>query len=96
MELCGRQIVPTPGKPVRLTDWSQRVQNVTIWAFPENTGVVYIGGSCVRARAGERRGAPLNGGTRPDAVTFVNVNLYDVWIDAVVANEGVTWLITQV
>ena len=87
-----RVIVLIPGKAVPLCDYSKPVKTVTIAAFPDNTNVVYVGGPSVRARIGEQNGLPVNGGTRPDMWTWPDVDLSAIWIDAVTANEGVSFL----
>jgi hypothetical protein len=90
--LNARVIVLTPGQSVPLSDQPLVVRSVTVAAIPGNANVVYLGGSNVRARVGEQNALPINGGTRPDMWTWVDVDLSQIWIDAVTANEGVTWL----
>jgi len=90
--LSTRVIVNTPGTAVQLSSVPFLVKWVHIFAMPENTTVVYIGASNVRARTGERCGAPLNGGTRPDTFSWGETDLSLWWIDAVTALEGVTIL----
>lgn len=68
------------------------VKTVTVAALPGNTTVCYIGGTGTRARVGEENALPMNGGTRPDMWTWTDVDLSQIWIDAVTANEGVTFL----
>lgn len=87
-----RVIVLTPGKCVPLSEQPMPVKTVTVAALPGNTAVCYIGASGVRARVGEENALPVNGGTRPDMWTWNDVDLADIWIDAVTANEGVTYL----
>ena len=87
-----RVIVNTPGTPVPLSDHPFPVKWMHVFGMPESTTVVYIGGANVRARTGERVGAPLNGGTRPDTFSWGETDLSLWWIDAVTALEGVTIL----
>jgi hypothetical protein len=87
-----RIIVPTPGKAVPLSDYSLPVKTVTVSALAGNTTAVAIGGASVRARAGEMNGLPMSGGTRPDMWTWTDVDLGTIWVDAITANEGVSYL----
>jgi len=87
-----RVIVTTPGQPVPLSQVPRPVKTVTISAFAANTTAIHIGGKEVRARVGEANGLPMNGGTRPDQATFDDVDLADIWIDAITALEGISYL----
>ena len=87
-----RVIVLTSGKAVPLSEIPLPVKTVTVAALPGNTTVCYIGDASVRARAGEQNGLPINGGTRPDMWTWNDVDLSQIWLDAVTANEGVSLL----
>jgi hypothetical protein len=86
-----RVIVPTPGKPVRLSDAPITVRAVTIAAFPANATRVCLGNESVRAADGELNALPLVGGVRPDTHTppYPQTDLSTIWVDAVTANEGV-------
>lgn len=88
----GRVIVNTPGTPRPLSDVARRVSKVYVAALAGNTTAIHIGGAGVRARAGEANGLPMVGGTRPDTATFDNVDLAEIWIDAITAAEGVSYL----
>jgi hypothetical protein len=85
----GRTIVNTPGIAVPLSESSLLVRTVSGFAFAANTDDVHVGDRRVRARVGEASGALLDA---RESFTFDNVDLSEVWIDAIVANEGVTWL----
>lgn len=87
-----RIIVPAPGKAVPLSEWSMLVKTVTVAALATNTTAIAIGSASVLARAGEMNGLPMNGGTRPDMWTWNDVDLSTIWIDAITANEGVSYL----
>ena len=87
-----RIIVNTPGTPRPLSEGSRSVVTVTITALAANTTAIHVGGPAVRARAGEANGLPMSGGTRPDSATFNSVDLADIWIDAINAGDGVSFL----
>ena len=87
-----RVVVSTPGKAIPLCDYSMPVKTVTVAALAANTTAIAIGGASVLARAGEMNGLPMNGGTRPDMWTWTDVDLSTIWIDAITANEGVSYL----
>lgn len=88
----GRITILTPGKPQPLWAIPRSVRTVTISALAANASAIHVGGFSVRARAGEANGLPMSGGTRPDQATFDNVDLSQIWIDAVTAAEGVSFL----
>lgn len=82
-----RVIVLIPGTPVPLSDVPKAVQELHVQALLENTGIVCIGATGVRARAGERNSPHMDPGE-----TFSWKLPFDLswwWIDATVANEGV-------
>ena len=83
----GRQTVPTPGTAVALAG-STAIKEVTITAEEDNEGVVVSGGSTVVADLATRRGTPS---FAMDSVTILADDLAEVFIDAVVAGEGVTY-----
>lgn len=88
----GRAIVPTPGTPMALYQSPLAVSKLTVCALQANTTSVFVGTSSVRARTGEANAIPLNGGTRPDMQTFGGLDLSTVYVDAVTANDGITWV----
>ena len=84
----GRKVTVTAGTRVALSATSVPVISVDVTAETNNTGVVVVGGvTCVEAVA-TRRGTPLNAG---DTKTYLNVDLKDVYIDAAVDTDGVTF-----
>lgn len=87
-----RVVILTPGKPQPLCELPKLVKTVTVAALAANTTAIHIGGSGVRARAGEANGLPMMGGNRPDTATFENVDLSQIFIDAITASEGVSFL----
>jgi hypothetical protein len=91
----GRKIVTTAGTAVPLSATSVGVTSVAITALSTNTGVIVVGGSTVVASAATRRGTPLSAGgtatlSRDDQVD----DLSQVWLDATVSGEGVTYSYT--
>lgn len=87
----GRTTITLPGTPVRVTQQTgTTVEWVIFTALSTNTTVVTIGGdNSVRAAAATRNGLSLNAGasTPPLAAD----DLSDFWVDAGLANEGVSW-----
>jgi len=82
-----RQTVATPGTAVALAA-STTIKEVTVTAETDNTDIVVVGGSTVVAALATRRGTPLYPG---DSTTIAADNLAEVFIDAIVATEGVTY-----
>lgn len=85
---CGRQVVATAGDIVQVVNWPKRVKHIDIVALPSNTNRVYLGCSNVRAAAGQESGWPLEG---TETLTFTDIDLATVFMDAVVDGEGVCW-----
>jgi len=83
----GRQTVPTPGTAVALAA-STACKRVTIVAEEDNTGIVVVGGSTVVAALASRRGVPLH---PLDSHSIDADNLDEVFIDAMVATDGITY-----
>uniref|UniRef100_A0A6M3MEW3 Uncharacterized protein n=1 Tax=viral metagenome TaxID=1070528 RepID=A0A6M3MEW3_9ZZZZ len=82
-----RQIVGTPTTPVALAA-STAIKKVTVTAETNNTDIVCVGGANVLATLLTRRGTPLY---PSDSITLEADNLAEVFIDALVATEGVTF-----
>lgn len=82
-----RKVVATPGTAVALAA-STAIKEVTVTAELDNTDVVVAGGSTVVAAPATRRGTPLYAG---DSTTIATDDLAEVFIDAIVATEGVTF-----
>lgn len=83
----------TAGTRRRLTDGTfdqpaGPIGSVAVQAMQFNTGVVVVGGANVVAAAGTRRGVYLAAGA--SFVCDVD-DLADVWVDATVSGEGVTF-----
>lgn len=84
----GRQVVTTAGTRVQLSTNSVECREVAVTAETDNTGVVVVGGSTVVAALATRRGTPLAAG---DTAIIPVDNLQDVWLDATVSTDGVTY-----
>jgi len=81
----GRQTVAAAGTGVQLTTTSTPILGVIIKALITNTGDIYVGGAGVAAASGY----PL----APGEFVGLDVdNLTDVWIDAAVNGEGVSYI----
>lgn len=83
----GRQTVTTPGTAVALAA-STTCTEIIATAETDNTDIIVIGGSTVVAALSTRRGNPLYPG---DSMSITSDNLSKVYIDAIVAGEGVTF-----
>ena len=68
---------------------STAIKWVIVTAETDNTGIVVVGGSTVVAALATRRGVPLAAG---DSVTLTIDNLADVFVDATVSTDGVTFV----
>lgn len=86
----GFKNVTTAGTRVALVSSSTPVVCVTVTATSSNTGQIVVGGSTVvAAGAGTtRRGTPLSAN---ESYTLYIDDLADVYIDATVNGEGVTF-----
>jgi hypothetical protein len=84
----GRKTVTTPGTEVQLSSTSVPARQVVITALEGNTGAVVVGAATVVASAGSRRGTPL---WERDSMTIDVIDLNQVYIDAEVATEGVSF-----
>lgn len=107
----GTKIVATPGTPVQLTTSNIMAHAILIEALPENTKKVVVGGSnAVRAGVGGTSnptnalkilGKPDSADLTPPSVEYGITNsaggvlLSQFWIDAEVADEGVSWSYSQ-
>ena len=83
----GRKVVTAAGTAEALAA-STACEKVDIQAELDNTGVIVVGGSTVVATAATRRGIALRAG---DSYCLEVDNLADVYIDAEVNGEGVTY-----
>ena len=83
----GRKVVASAGtaEALALTTACKRVE---ITAEFNNTGVIVVGGATVVADLATRRGTPLYAGS---TYTLLIEDLADVYIDATVSTDGVTF-----
>lgn len=84
----GRKTVTTPGTAVALSA-SAACAWVSVTALPSNGDVVAVGGSGVLATVGSETGLLLGPGA---SVTVPTNNVSKVFVDAVVAGNGVSFL----
>lgn len=84
----GIQLVASAGTAEALAS-STSCRKVTVQARPENTDVVVVGASTVVAAAGTRRGIALVPG---QSVTLNVTDLADLYVDAAVTGEGVSYV----
>ena len=85
----GRTTVTTAGTAVQISSTDTPCGGITITAETDNTNIVTVGASTVVAALSTRRGHPLSPG---GSITIPNTNLNQVWIDAITATEGVTYV----
>lgn len=83
----GRKVVTTAGTDVVLAA-STVAKVVIIMAETDNTGIIVVGGSGVDWTLATRTGITLSPG---ESVTLEVDNLNDVYIDAAVSGDGVTY-----
>lgn len=83
----GRKVVTTAATRVALAA-STTCKHVTITAETNNTDIVVVGGITVVAALATRQGTPLYPG---DSYDLDIDNLADVYLDALVSTEGVTY-----
>jgi hypothetical protein len=84
----GRKTVTTAGTAVQLGA-STGAESVAITALSTNTGVICVGGSGVKAATSERTGIALSAGQSASVPTD---DVGDIYLDATVNGEGVSWL----
>jgi len=84
----GRKVVATAGTRVTLAA-STTCKHVTITAETNNTDIVVVGGVTVVAALATRQGVPLYPG---DTYDLDIDDLADVYLDAMVSTEGVTYV----
>ena len=81
----GQQTVATAGTRVQLTTTNTPIWSVTVKALAGNTGDIYVGGADVAAANGFVLAAT-------ESISLDVDNLTDVWIDAAVNGEGVSYI----
>jgi len=85
----GRKTVAVAGTAEKLITAATACRQVTITALLTNTDYVVVGASTVVAAEGTRRGTPLVAG---QAITMDIDDVSKIYLDAVVAGEGVSFL----
>ena len=83
----GRKVVAEAGTAVALAS-TTACKRVDVTAEFNNTGVIVVGGSTVIADLATRRGTPLYAGS---TYSLLIEDLADVYIDATVNTDGVTF-----
>ena len=83
----GRKVVASAGTAVALAS-TTACKRVDITAEFNNTGVIVVGGATVVADLATRRGTPLYAGS---TYSLMIEDLADVYIDATVSTDGVTF-----
>lgn len=98
----GRCIVTTAGTRVQLggagttmtpTSVTGPIRSLAVRAIETNTNAVVIGGSGVVAAAATRNGVPLVPTSPPLVLEDID-DLSDLWVDAITAAEGLSFLYT--
>lgn len=84
----GRKTVAAAGTAVAVGS-SEGVSAVIVTALKGNTGIIAVGGKGVIASEATRTGVALAAGA---TVTIPCDDVADVYIDATVNSEGVSWL----
>ena len=89
----GRKTVTAAGTRERLVASATRAKKVEITGLESNTDMIVVGGVTVVAGAtldggGTRLGTPISAG---QTLTMYVEDLYDIYLDAVVSGEGVSY-----
>ncbi len=88
--------IATAGTEQQLTTTSTAVQWIMFAPHSDNTGQVFVGASTVVAAAGATaRGARVMipaATNNPNVILWGPLNLADIWIDAAVNTDGVSYL----
>ena len=84
----GRKTVASAGTPEALVGVATPCKRVDVQALSTNTGIIVVGGAGVVAAAGTRTGIALEA---KQTYSFSITDLANVYIDATVDNEGVSF-----
>lgn len=87
----GRLVVAAAGTRVQIPQAGMTVRSIAVQALSANTGVVCVGAATVVAAVATRRGIALTAG---QTVSIDTDDAGDVWVDAMVNGEGVTYIAT--
>ncbi len=85
----GRKVVSAASTAVALVTSSTKADIVVVTAETDNTGLIAVGTTTVVAALATRRGTPLAAG---DTAVLPIKDLADVYIDATVTGDGVTFV----
>jgi methionine synthase II (cobalamin-independent) len=90
--ISGRKVVTTAGTKVQLSETHRPVSKIIIIAETDNTNEVVVGDVNVVASLATRVGIPLKPVATGESTTVLyDVDLFDIWLDAVTNGEGVTY-----
>lgn len=82
----------TVGTPVQLSSDMTVWDRIDIQVLFGNTGyVVVFPASKIRASSGSQNGLLFGVGSNLERKIYSNIRLFDLWVDATVANEGVAF-----
>ncbi len=88
--MSGRKVVTTAGTAEPLSEVPFTVAQLDIFALDANIFRVYVGDHAVSGVLSNEQGLPLSA---KEQVTFEGpVDLANIWIDAVLSGEGVSWI----
>ena len=89
----GIKVVPTPGTGVPLTAGSTLVQAVTVWPATVNHNNVYVGDLLVdKDTSPQIILAPTSIGISIDVPVGYNMDLNNLYVDAITINDGVNFI----
>ena len=94
--MTGLKRVITKGYPLPLADFPTPVSQVNVSPLTANTDFVFVGIGQDQVYAPDERGHRLRMRTEStpsieDVLTYDNVDLAEIYVDANVAEEGVRW-----
>jgi hypothetical protein len=90
--ITGRKTVAVAGTRERLSAVPLQGPFIEIQALASNAGVIVLGDENVVAAIGTRQGIALSPG---EARGYSWPDLYDLWLDATVNGDGVSYLIKR-
>jgi hypothetical protein len=87
---ANQKTVPTPGTAVQLqTTAVPDGFTILVRALPTNTDIIWVGQDAATAQD-HTKATPLNLG---DLLTLALTNVNEIWIDANVSGEGISWTV---
>lgn len=89
----GRLVVPTPGTRVPFSATNLPVARIIITAETDNLTAVVLGDVTIVAAVLTRIGTPLSaiGDVEMTQIELFDIDLKDLYLDAITATEGVTY-----